>query len=182
MGATKELRVFFMDEARFGRMMEPCRCWAPEGMRPEVAQGWVREYTYAYAAVEPISGAAVTSLAPTLDNKYVGHFLEKLSRKYPDDELVLVWDGAKAHCLDGICQPENLWIIQLPPYSPRLNPVENFWAELREKYFHNRLFDSMEQLKDYLKCSLKHFTRQIEVIQSLAGFGWIVNTITSNAI
>lgn len=176
------MRIFFMDEARFGRMMEPYRCWAPAGMRPQVAQGWVREFTYAYAAIEPITGISVTSLAPSLDNKHVEQFLKKLSGKFPNEEIVLVWDGAKAHCLDGISQPENLWVVQLPPYSPRLNPVEIFWGELREKYFHNKLFESMEQLKDYLRCALKHFTRQIRMIQSLAGFEWILNTIILNAI
>ena len=33
----------FEDEARFGRISDPRRCWAPAGMRPEVAvQMWNR--------------------------------------------------------------------------------------------------------------------------------------------
>jgi len=26
--------------------------------------------------------------------------------------------------------------LPLPPYSPQLNPVENIWHELREKWFY----------------------------------------------
>ena len=45
------LRVMLQDEARFGRINEPKRCWAPKGIRPVVLKQTVREYTYAYGAV-----------------------------------------------------------------------------------------------------------------------------------
>jgi hypothetical protein len=32
----RPLRLMFEDEARFGRMSDPVRCWAPLGCRPEV--------------------------------------------------------------------------------------------------------------------------------------------------
>ncbi|WP_430229234.1 transposase [Nitrosomonas communis] len=40
--------------------------------------------------------------------------------------------------------PHNLRLLMLPPYSPELNPAENLWDELREKSFHNRVFDSLD--------------------------------------
>ena len=32
----------------------------------------------------------------------------------------------------------------LPPYSPQLNPVENIWDDMREKFFANIVFESMD--------------------------------------
>src|SRR3954470_8793222 len=46
----------FQDEARFGRMSDSRRCWAPVGVRPEVSAQIVREYEYAFAAVSPHDG------------------------------------------------------------------------------------------------------------------------------
>ena len=46
----------FQDEARFGRMSNPARCWAPAGFRPIVPMQRVREYTYIYGAVCPADG------------------------------------------------------------------------------------------------------------------------------
>src|SRR5437764_5965000 len=39
----RRLRIMFADEARFGRMNRPRPCWAPAGIRPEVAAQLVRE-------------------------------------------------------------------------------------------------------------------------------------------
>jgi hypothetical protein len=38
----------FADEARFGRINRPRPCWAPIGIRPEVASQLIREYIYLY--------------------------------------------------------------------------------------------------------------------------------------
>ena len=43
----------FADEARFGRMNRPRPCWAPRGIRPQVASQLIREYIYLYGAVCP---------------------------------------------------------------------------------------------------------------------------------
>ena len=40
----------FQDEARFGRINDPKRCWSPKRTRPTVGKQIIREYTYAYGA------------------------------------------------------------------------------------------------------------------------------------
>lgn len=52
------LRVMFQDEARFGRINEPKRCWCRPGFRPNVGKQIVREYIYAYGAFSPKDGEA----------------------------------------------------------------------------------------------------------------------------
>lgn len=37
-------RVVFQDEARFGRLSDPRRCWAPAPLRPLVPVALVKEY------------------------------------------------------------------------------------------------------------------------------------------
>ena len=41
----RQVRLMFQDEARFGRINDPRRGWAPRGFRPEVGMQIVREYT-----------------------------------------------------------------------------------------------------------------------------------------
>lgn len=46
----------FQDEAGFGRINTPKYCWCEEGYRPSVPCHHIREYVYAYGAVDPIDG------------------------------------------------------------------------------------------------------------------------------
>lgn len=46
----------FQDEAGFGRINKPKYCWCEKGIRPSVPCHHIREYRYAYGAVEPLTG------------------------------------------------------------------------------------------------------------------------------
>ena len=52
----KKVRIMFQDEAGFGRINTPKYCWCEEGYRPSVPCYHIREYVYAYGAVDPIDG------------------------------------------------------------------------------------------------------------------------------
>lgn len=56
----------FQDEARFGRISDPSSCWAPKGIRPEVAKQIIREYTYAYSAISPLDGSMDSLILPDM--------------------------------------------------------------------------------------------------------------------
>jgi transposase len=167
----------FEDEARFGRLMQPRACWAPYPMRPRVAQGVIREFMYAYSAACPLDGRVDFTIEPFLDTEHVNHFLQFLSSMHSNEEIVLVWDGARAHTGEDVIMPGNIHSLLLPPRSPRLNPIEAFWAELREKFFHNLIFDSIPLLMDYLTLALCALKQEKEKLRSLLGFRWINDVI-----
>ncbi len=68
------LRVVIQDEARFGRLSDPRRCWAPVPLRPLVRVALVREYTYAYAAVSPQDGSLAWMLSAKMDTLNMNFF------------------------------------------------------------------------------------------------------------
>ena len=55
-------------------------------------------------------------------------------------------------------------LLSLPPYAAELNPVEHVWDELREKRFHNRVFDSLDALEDHLEIVSRDFELGPEAI------------------
>ena len=127
----------FADEARFGRINWPRPCWAPIGVRPEVASQLIREYIYLYGAVSPKDGTCVYLIMPRSDTGSIQVFLNALSRKFASQDILLVLDGAPNHRSGELEIPENISLLFLPPYSPELNPKENLWDEIREKLFKN---------------------------------------------
>uniref|UniRef100_UPI00089814E2 transposase n=1 Tax=Nitrosomonas sp. Nm33 TaxID=133724 RepID=UPI00089814E2 len=73
--------------------------------------------------------------------------------------------------------PENIRLLFLPPYSPELNPQEHLWDELREKYFHNRVFDSIDALENHLVNALYDLENTPTLIKSITGWNWIINAV-----
>lgn len=170
------LRVVFQDEARFGRLSDPRRCWAPAPIRPLVKVALVREYTYAYAAVTPKDGDLVWMLTAKMDTPSMNAFVEHVCRRYPDEYVLMVLDGASSHRSQDLQLPENMALVRLPAYSPELNPAERLWEELREKEFANRVFESLGAAIAQAARGLQRLQSHPEYLQSLTGWNWILGS------
>jgi transposase-like protein len=167
----------FQDEARFGRISDPRKCWAPAPLRLIVRRALVREYAYAYAAVSSKDGAIDWMLAAKMDTLSMGSFLDSVSKRHPDEFLIIVIDGAPSHRSGQLIVPENIVLVKLPPYAPELNPVEHLWDELREKYFANRVFDSLGAVIAQAARGLKGMEENPDVLQSIVGWNWILKSL-----
>ena len=117
----RRLRVMFADEARFGRINRPQACWAPPGVRPEVAAQLIREYIYLYGAVCPTDGACAFLILPASDTECFQIFLNMLAKKFSRNHILLVVDGAGNHGSGELIIPRNVTLASLPAYSSELN-------------------------------------------------------------
>jgi hypothetical protein len=136
------------------------------------------QYTYAYAAVCPQDGGFDALVLPQVNGVCMQMFLTEVAARHPNDNIIMVLDGAGWH-RTKFALPENLKLHFLPPYSPELNPQELVWHELREKWFHNKVFDSLDALEDQLVSALKEFEEQPERMKSIAGWPWIINSVSN---
>ena len=76
-------------------------------------------------------------------------FLEQFSGELPAGvHAVLLWDGAGYPTSADLKIPRNVSLIQLLPYSPELNPVENLWHYLRSDYWSLRVYRDYEALEE----------------------------------
>ena len=170
----RPMRLMFQDEARFGRISDTRYCWAKKPHRPMVKAMVTQQYTYAYGAVSPVDGRFDSLVLPHVNGECMQAFMTEIALRYPTENIVMVVDGAGWHrCAFSL--PDNLKLHFLPPYSPELNPQEHIWDELREKYFHNKVFDSLDALEDQLVLGLKTLESQHSRVKSIAGWQWIIN-------
>ena len=128
----KTVKLMFQDEARFGRISDVRRCWAPKPLRP-VCQGMLTH----------------------VNTECMQLFLDEVSARHPKDRIIMVIDGAGWHRSDALKAPENIHLLKLPHYAPELNPIEHVCDELREKFFHNRVFKSLDAQEDRLSMALR---------------------------
>jgi transposase len=165
----------FEDEARFGRISDPRRCWAPAGVRPTVQVQIVREYEYAFAAASPHDGVLHTLVLPAVHAEAMGVFLAEVAQRHSNEFILMVLDGAGWHRAKRLQVPANMQLISLPPWSPQLNPVEHLWDEIREKWFSNRVFASLSAVDEQLVTALLALEKDPEQVASLTGFPWITH-------
>jgi hypothetical protein len=173
--AHRPVRVMFQDEARFGRMVRPKRCWAPRSLRPVLRNGYEREFVYVYGAVSPLEGELDWRLCREMNTVRMGEFLIQVSQAHPREFIVMVVDGASSHKAKDLVIPDNIRLLPLPPYVPELNPQEHVWDELREKEFPNRVFNHMDAVIRQLEQGLPRLAADSDRLRSLTAWPWIVS-------
>jgi transposase len=86
---------------------------------------------------------------PTANAETMSLHLNAISRKVaPDAHAVLVFDGAGYHGAGALCVPHNITLLNLPPYAPELNPIENVWEYLRGNKLAITVFDDYDDIVD----------------------------------
>ena len=167
----------FQDEARFGRISRCRYCWAKSPLRPTVKAMLTHQSVHAYGAVSIPQGNFDSLVLPHVNSDCMAIFLAEIAKRYPDDNIVMVLDGAGWHKSKSMTIPDNIRLLGLPPYSPERNPVEHLWDELREKHFHNRAFDSLDALENQLVEALHPLENSDERVKSICNWEWIIKAI-----
>lgn len=167
-----EIRLMFRDEAGFGRINKPKYCWCEKNVRPSVPCHHIREYRYAYGAVEPITGNGYFLVMPYCNTACMSIFLQKLSEQYCEDIILLCCDGAAWHKSKGLAVPKNIILFHIPPYTPEMNPIEQIWKEIRKRGFRNEIFATLEKVVDRLCDTICTLTN--DVISGITGRSWII--------
>jgi transposase len=162
-----------------------------KGHRPTVGTRDCKDLLYVLAVVNVITGVlhANTLESPAeakrrtgksktrrMQEAFAAH-LRHVARLYPADaykRVVLIIDNAPWHrgrpIDEALADHPHLEFYRLPSYSPSLNVIERFWKLLRRRATHNRLFDSLGDLKRSLRASLCYYqTMRVRVRSLIAG-------------
>ncbi len=152
------------------------RRYCPKGFRPPYAVRRAYEWTYLYAAVDPVSGESFCAYLPGMDGGCLEAFLGHLGEAYADHRLLVVLDGAPSHRSKEIACAENVDFLRLPRYSPELNPVERWFQEFR-RVLSNKTFQTVELLQEALSRALKPYWDEPARLRGLTGFPWWVEAV-----
>ena len=169
----RTVHLLFEDEAGFGRINKPKYCWCEKGTRPVVPCHHIREYRYAYGAVEPLTGDSCFLVMPYCNTDCMNLFLRELSKQYEGEEVLLCCDGAAWHKSKTLITPHNIHIFHIPPYTPEMNPIEQIWKELRKMGFRNEIFVSLEKVVNRLCDTICELSA--ETIRHITARKWILN-------
>ena len=174
---TRPIKLFFQDEARFGRIDNIGSCWVPKGSRALVGSQIVREYTYLYGAFCPETGDSASLILPYANGDCMNIFLKTMSEKFPNYRIILGMDNASWHSSE--IDIDNIVPLFQPAHSPEVNPAERVWKHIRENGgFKNRTFDNLNEVELALCAFANDVLTDKETIKSLTGFPWILKAIS----
>jgi transposase len=127
--------------------------------------------TYIFGAVCPAKEKVSAFISPYCNAEAMQIHLDILAEEV-EKHAVLVLDRAGWHAAKSLKIPSNITLLHLPPYSPELNPKENFWQGLKNKYLANRVFDSFDDIMDSCENAWKEFTQNKQNFIQLCSRDW----------
>jgi hypothetical protein len=176
------------DEARFPMVPTLTATLGVKGHRPVVGTRDCKDLLYVFAVVNLVSAALHANLVDSpkdakkktgksktrrLQEAFARH-LRHVGRMYPaarNPRVVLLIDNAPWHAgalvRQALLDNPHLELKRLPSYSPQLNPIERLWKALRRRATHNRLFDTLADLRRSLRGSLCYFQTVRDRVQTL---------------
>jgi len=171
--AGSRVKVWVTDEARIGLHDASRRCWAMRGVRVIKPRQQEYEWCYVYGALEVVDGDSQFQLLPTVGLDLTLGFLQQIAASAPDAFHVVIGDQAGFHfCPDDARLPQRVKIIQLPAYSPELNPAERLWDVIKDTLC-NRVYQGIQALEDAACAALQPFIANTQRVRSLVGDGWL---------
>ena len=172
--AGSRVKVWFMDEARFGLHTELRRVWTLRGLRPVVTRQIKYQWDYLYGALGAVSGEAHFAHLPGVSLEWDQSYLRDLAASDPDAIHVLVRDQAGFHLRDGDARlPARVRIIDLPPYSPELNPCEQLWDLVKDETC-NQVHATVRALRAAMGAALRRYWEDPPAVRRLIGRDWFL--------
>lgn len=178
----RAVRVWVMDEMRFGLHSFTRKVWITGKERPVAPSQQHYQWGYLYGAVGVSHGRSEFLFAETVDQEHLTCYYEQIGRSDPAAVHVIVQDGAGFHLRDGDPRlPENVRIILLPPYSPELNPAEKLWDQIKDAIC-NQVFTTIETLQTIITGWLREFWADMRRAFNLIGNSWLLDQVNASAV
>jgi hypothetical protein len=186
----RKVRVWGLDQHRYGLISFIRRCWTLRGHRPKAAYHPKYEGGYVYAAADVVTGDLQVLYTPTVSLAWTHLFLQQVKATAPEACHVILLDRAGYHPNEGeISLPTGIYLVPFPqrlrrfvpkpPYNcPELNPSEGLWDPLKRRLA-KVAWDTIERVQAAITEVLKPFWEQVDKVRALLGAGWLTQGVAS---
>jgi len=125
--------VFFLDESGFILIDYKVYGWYPKGSHPVKPFVFDNHHRTSIAGALSTKGFIVAKQYDSINGETFLKFLKKLKKQY--DKIVLIMDNISTHYTKKLMRwykRNKVVIIKFPKYSPQLNPIEQYWKNIKQ--------------------------------------------------
>jgi transposase len=173
---ANKLEVWVQDEARIGQKGKVVRRWAEKGSSPRavVHGGFKSAWLFGAFCPERDTGAAV--VVEAVSTEAMSAHLAVLSQAVPPKvHAVVLIDGAGFHAkAKDLVVPSNMTLVDIPSYSPELNPAERVWEFLKGGVLAHRLYRTVDEIIDKISWAWQSLINEPGRIRSLCSYSWLM--------
>jgi hypothetical protein len=160
---------------RVGQKTCRTRVWARRGTRPRQVTDLRTGCAYLFGAICPERATGAAIVMQRADTFSMQRHLEEISANVASGaHAVLVLDQAGWHTTRRLKTPSNITLIPLPPRSPELNPAENVWQYLRQRWLSNHIFKDYDAILDAICDAWNRLIDEPQRITSIGMRSWAV--------
>lgn len=192
----KSYHLIYVDESGCDKRVGFRRTgWSPLGLTPLQVSKFHRDQRFQILPAYAQDGIVLSRVFQgSTDAAVFEDFIEQLLKhcgRWPEPRSVIVMDNASFHHSDRLkemCTDAGVKLIYLPPYSPDLNPIEEFFSELKafirrhwQKYeqspeqgFHVFLERCIEAVGSREKSAIGHFRHAGVVVEN---YPWAIRRL-----
>jgi transposase len=111
-------------------------------------------------------------ILPYLNAEMMQLFLDEFARSEAKGKrIVIVMDQATAHRAKALRVPDRITLVDMPAYSPELNPTERLWPLVKEPVA-NRMQESLAELERMICARCKAISQQQAQVPALTNYHW----------
>lgn len=148
--------------------------WSPRGQHVRVPTPGQPYKRYGLGAVHDHTGETVVLFRRRTRRREVAELLPALVDTHPTGAIYVAWDHADTHADDEVAAivraaAGRLVLLDLPTYSPWLNPIERLWRHLRREVTHCELLASLDALRKAAHAFFDRYNQSSQGVLSLIG-------------
>jgi transposase len=152
--------IFTSDETRLEWNTLLRRAWLRKGEKTVIKERRERKYQNFIGFLNLASGEDLLYRLDWQDQENIIPVLTHLTNKYPNKQIIIIWDNAGFHrgskiraLLDKGKPLQNIRLIWLPPYAPDTNPQELVWRYAKDQ-MSNTVFNQFGKLISTFEASI----------------------------
>ncbi len=168
-GLTRASRIGHVDELRLGLRGTSRRVWGRRGVKVRQRLQLRYDWWYLFAAVDGRAGTVSWTWVDSMKAADLVPVMEALRANAPLDALV--WDGASGH-RDATVRAVGVPVIELPRYSPELNPAERLFEEVR-RHAEGRVYATLADKVAAVQAFLEELDADPPRVRRLCAWDWL---------
>jgi len=166
--------ILYEDECAIRDYQALGYCWFPVGKQRIVKTFGAHGSVKIMGTLNPVTGELFCiEVDGRVTAKEFIAYLARVIENHPEGKTALILDNAKIHRAKSVkefveAHKEQLELVFLPPYSPKLNKIEPFWKWIKSDIMKNVFYSDTTEIRAGIVDFLKEIAKKpSEVIKRL---------------